>query len=321
MELNHELGILAADVVALGWAKTSHTIALTAALGSSPLCLTAEGLQHVHLKSAGPEAAGPVPAVPQGDAAKATQRECDGACQALIETAGSVTLAELPQPHPRCGCRAHSAACKAQPALPEPDLHGPAAQQHSPEPSAELRRQSRKRAQPEPAEPAHACRTGSPSDSCNPAGCSAAAQTPAAAAPACSKGSPLGTSIPAVCSSAVQALGSQGVPIHPEAPAWLRQQVAALGASFTGAPLPALNTAGAEAEGATALTGRRVAFVLLEDVVAAADARSSACMIRAGLHTGRCGLMRMHVLASLTRMQTACLCVYQCAQHVAELAE
>lgn len=85
---------------------------------------------------------------------------------------------------------------------------------------------------------------------------------------------------------------AQSHEVHPESPAWLQEQVAALSAAYTGvASVSPSAHFGEDASSAAALVGRRVAFVLLEDFVAPPDAHLAACIIRAGLHSGRCDSM------------------------------
>ena len=121
---------------------------------------------------------------------------------------------------------------------------------------------SRKRAQPEPAE------------------AQATQRSDDSALHACRQAAGLATALAPVVQSPV---------LHAESPAWLLQHVAALSASYTGvASASPSGKLGEEALSVAALIGRRVAFVLLEDFVAPPDTHLAACVIRAGLHSGRC---------------------------------
>ena len=150
------------------------------------------------------------------------------------------------------------AGSQAQPASPSAAVSDFPAQPDSMVPEGPPR--SRKRAQPEPAQ---AQATQRSDDSATHA-CGHAAGAAMALAP--------------VTHSHVA---------HPESPAWLLQQVATLSAAYTGVPASS-GQIGKEAASAAALVGRRVAFVLLDDFVAPRDAHLAACVIRAGLHSGRC---------------------------------
>jgi len=118
---------------------------------------------------------------------------------------------------------------------------------------------TRKRAQPEPCDP-----PPQPGSTCSPSGVATPAPGPAQIA-----------------------ANVAANPIHPDAPAWLTQQVAAMSGAFTGVAAAAPDSR--QVEQPAALVGRRVAFAVLDDIEAPADAHSSGCVVRAGLHTGRCG--------------------------------
>ena len=150
------------------------------------------------------------------------------------------------------------AGSQAQPASPSAAVSELPAQPDSMVPAGPPR--SRKRAQPEPAE---AQATQRSDDSATHA-CGQAASVATALAPA-----------------------AQDPVLHPDSPAWLQEQVASLSAAYTAVPASPGHP-GEEAASAAALVGRRVAFVLLQDFVAPPDAQLAACLIRAGLHSGRC---------------------------------
>lgn len=169
--------------------------------------------------------------------------------------------AELAHEQHACSKHRRLAGSQAQPASPSAAVSSLPAQPDSMASAGPPC--SRKRAQPEPAQ---AQATQRSDDSATHA-CGQAAGLATALAPA-----------------------AQHPVLHPESPVWLQEQVALLTAAYTAVPASPRQP-GEEAASASVLVGRRVAFVLLEDFVAPPDARTAACVIRAGLHSGRCDRM------------------------------
>jgi hypothetical protein len=246
-DAGHDLCINASDLVALGWVKPSHASAASAAL-AAPLRLKPAGLQCAVHERASHTAPGPEAAVPG----------VLDACAAPVAGLAS-QLQPLAQPlepeQPTCSRGSPRAGSQAQEDSPACGAPADRASQGLPP--------TRKRAQPEPCDPAP-----QPGSSCSPSGVATRAPGPAHIA-----------------------ADVAANPIHPDTPAWLPQQVAAMGAAFTGvaAAGPSLR----QVEGTAALVGRRVAFAVLDDIEAPADAHSSGCVVRAGLHSGRCGAARV----------------------------
>ena len=249
-----ELGFCAADLAALGWVDQDHVAAAAAAL-SSPVCLaTAASLQ--------------------ADTEPASQRlsQCPGplsgelAAEVHTSSASQALASAIPKGaellQEQHATSEHLAGSQAQLGFPGAAVSSPPAQPDSMAPAGPQR--SRKRAQPEPVEARVTLRSGD------------------GAAHACRQTAGLATALAPAAQSPV---------LRPEPPAWLQQQVASLGASYTGVPASPAGQPGEEAASAAALLGRRVAFVLLEDFVAQPDAHFGACVIRAGLHSGRCDCM------------------------------
>ena len=226
-------------------------VAATAAALTSPLCLTSAGSPQTDLE-------------PASHGALLT----DVAAEMHIKIASQALAPAIPraaellqEPHV-CSEQPGLAGSQMQLAAPSTDVRSPAAQPNSTAPAGA--QCSRKRAQPEPAEARATQRSGD------------------SAAHACGQDAGL--------AAALAPAGHHHVP-HPESPAWLLQQVASLSSAYTGVPASAAGQPGNAAVRAAALIGRRAAFVLLEDFVAPPDARLAACMIRAGLHSGRCDRM------------------------------